>query len=197
VRQQALTLVEPYWQSLVRGQAEYEVTPLFIQDKLLRDEALERLRANTTLSEPVRREALALAGRYVENPSFLHQLSRALICQPGATPSAYQRALRQAETASRLTPYEEAYPTTLGMAQYRVGKFAAAVDTLTQATQRSNNPGPSDLAVLAMAQCKLGRKDQARAALERVRELIQHPPWAGDAEAQALAHEAEVLLQGQ
>ena len=67
----------------------------------------------------------------MENAEALNRTSRAVVRRPDAGPSAYRRALQQAETACRLAPYRDAYRTTLGIAQYRVGKYREAVDTLT------------------------------------------------------------------
>jgi hypothetical protein len=194
VRQLALDLTEPYSRNQVRRQAEEVVVGLFARQGMLRPEVLANVRANTKLSEAVRREALALAERYIEDARVLIQNSRAVVRRPDEKPAPYRRALLAAETACRLAPYEEAYPVTLGLAQYRVGDFAAAAATLTQAVERST--GPAALAGLAMAQHRLGQEGPAQATLARLREVMKQPRWANNAEARGLAREAESLLQG-
>ena len=131
VRQRALSLVEPFWRYRVRQEAEREVRPLFVKG-LFRSEAVASLRANPALSEPVRQEALALAERFVESPFYLNLVSRAVAARPDAEPSAYGLALKRAEFACRLMPFEGSYHTTLGMAQYRLGMYQEALTTLTR-----------------------------------------------------------------
>ncbi len=53
---------------------------------------------------------------------------------------------------------------------------------------------PVDVAFLAMVEHQLGHKDQARALLDRLREIMKQPQWAKDPESQALLHEAESVL---
>jgi hypothetical protein len=200
VRQRALTLVEPFWQNRVRQQAEREVADLFLK-LLFRSEVIEHLRADPDLSEPVRQEALALAGRWVERPATLNRVSREVACKPGAEPAAYRLAMQRAEIACRLMPFEGSYHTTLGMAQYRLGKYPEALATLThadklnQAAQR--DPTPADLAFLAMTRYQLCENDQAQASLEHLRETMQKPIGARNKEeAQSLLKEVEALLTG-
>ena len=98
----------------------------------------------------------------------------------------------QAEHAHHLTPDKEGYRTTLGAAQYRVGRYQDALETLRQA-ERLSELIPADLAFLAMAQHRLGRGDQARESLGRLRELVAQPRWAEDIDARGLLREAEAL----
>lgn len=159
-----------------------------------------RLGANPALSEPVRQEVLALAERFVELPLSLDRASRAVAGRPGAEPSAYRLAVQRAETACRLIPFEGSYHTTLGMAQYRLGKYQEALTTLTHADElnREAEAGsvPADLAFLAMTRYRIGEKEQARASLAVLRETSQKPSWAGNQEARRLLKEAEALLGG-
>jgi hypothetical protein len=37
--------------------------------------------------------------------------------------------------------------------------------------------------------------DEARALLDRLRQLLQHDPWKTDADSQAFLHEAEALIE--
>src|SRR5262249_29809937 len=59
---------------------------------------------------------------------------------------------------------------------------------------RLDKGSPNVLAFLAMAHHRLGRAEQGRAALARLREILDRPPWAQDAAALDLAHEAEALI---
>jgi hypothetical protein len=85
----------------------------------------------------------------------------------------------------------------LGVAQYRVGKYHEAVETLTQSDRLNavayNGSVPRDLAFLALAQHRLGRADQARATLHRLRRLMNAPVGARNEESQAFLREAEAI----
>jgi WD40 repeat protein/tRNA A-37 threonylcarbamoyl transferase component Bud32 len=201
VRQRALTLVEPFWRHRVRQEAEKVVERLFFIKPLFRSEVLANLRADLALTEPVRQEALALAERFVESPFHLNRASRAVASRPGAERSAYRLAVQQAEIACRLMPFEGSYHTTLGMAQYRLGKYQEALTTLTHADELNQaaqgGPVPADLAFLAMSRYQMGERDRAQAILTQLRETLQKPKWAGNEEAQRLLIEAEAVLAGQ
>jgi hypothetical protein len=87
----------------------------------------------------------------------------------------------------------------MGIAQYRVGQYKEALETLTQSDQlntvRFNSSIPGDLAFLAMAQHRLGHQEPAQAALQRLREAMKTPRWANNTEAQAFLREAEACLR--
>src|SRR5262249_22865859 len=193
VRYNPICLVEPFWQNRVRQEAEKGVKSLFYKP-LFRSEVLAHLRADPVLSEPVRQEALALAERFVESPYHLDRASRAVAGRPGAAPSAYGRAVQQAEIACRLMPCEGSYQTTLGMAQYRLGKYQEALTTLTRADELNQaaqgSPVPADLALLAMTRYRMRERDRAQASLTQLRETLQQPNWAPNEEAQRLLKEA-------
>jgi len=52
------------------------------------------------------------------------------------------------------------------------------------------------MAFLAMAQYRLGHKEQAQANLNRLREMLVKPKYARDKEAQGFLRETEMLLKG-
>jgi hypothetical protein len=196
VRRRALDLARPYGDRLLDQEAERVVGALYHRP-LLRPEVLANLRADGTLSEPVRQRALALAEQFPESPYQLNHVSWQVVRQPGAAPGAYGLALRQAEAASRLVPGETLVLNTLGVAQYRVGQDRAAVATLTQADRLNAQIGrgslPADLAFLALAQHRLGDAGQARAALDRLRAVMKQPEHAGNEEFRSFLREAEVI----
>jgi hypothetical protein len=47
-----------------------------------------------------------------------------------------------------------------------------------------------------MAQHQLGKKDEAKETLGRLREVIKQPGWSQDAEATGFLREAEELIEG-
>jgi eukaryotic-like serine/threonine-protein kinase len=200
LRARALALVDEFGNRLARQEAEDRISQLVFTG-LFRAEVLEHLKTDSTLSEPVRREALALARAAADNPRFLDLASRAVARRSGLGASAYQRALAQAERACELAPYLGAYQTTLGMAQYRVGKYREAVETLIGADRRNATAARGslapDLAFLAMAQHGLGDKERAQATLARLRTCLELPNRANDEDAKALLGEAERVILGE
>jgi WD40 repeat protein len=181
-------------------QALAAVANRFDGEVLPRDEAIARLRSDRTLAEPVRQVALHLAETYRSDGSRLNNASWAVVARPGGDPADYALALRRAEEACRLQPDERAYLNTLGVAQYRAGQYEAARQTLTRSEQlyrtAHGEAYPADLAFLAMASHRLGRKVEAQDALRRLREAVRQPDFARDEEAAGFLREAEALLAG-
>jgi tetratricopeptide (TPR) repeat protein len=198
VRQKALVLTEPYSKSVVHQQAVRLVEPLFAK-AMLKFDVIESVRNNHALREELRQEAIALAESWRQDPNVLNGASWAIVSEPGADASAYRLALRQAEEACRLASGNGLYLNTLGVAQYRLGHYEQALETLLR-SEKLNSVGfqgshPADLAFLAMTYHQLGQKGPAEEMLERLRETRKKPQWAGDVEAPAFLSEAEALLQ--
>ncbi len=129
----------------------------------MKNELVERIDRDTTLDSEVRLRALALLDQYAEDPNLLNERSWALVSRPGAKADDYRTALRWAEAACRLVPKAAAYLNTLGVAQYRVGNYRAAVETLGSSAINAADPRgsvPADLAFLAMAGIPSGRESQ-------------------------------------
>jgi tetratricopeptide (TPR) repeat protein len=197
LREAALDLVQPYGDSLTTQHAERLVESLYAQAKL-RPEVLENLRRDAKLGDDVRRRALLLAEQVPERPESLDEASRAVVRQPTDESAGYRLALSQAEMACRLVPGDGDFLNTLGIAQYRLGRYEQAVGTLTLAKRahEDNWNGlsyPQDLAFLALSRYGLGQPDQARAAMSRLREMLKKPQWAPSEEAQSFLREAEVI----
>ena len=147
----------------------------------------------------MRERALALAERSPEDANALNEASWAAVRRRDATATDYRQALRQAEAACRLSPDNGTYLNTLGVAQYRAGKYADAVATLTRSDQlNSRGPDgsiPADMAFLALAQYRLGHIEKARGTLGRLHEAMKRPRWANDAESQGFRRETYVIEQ--
>src|SRR5262245_47384741 len=134
----------------------------------------------------------------VEGPDRLNNTAWFVVREREGTPEAYARALQQAEAAVQAAPQNGAYLNTLGVAQYRVGRYADALNTLTKSEKlNARNAGslPADLAFIAMAQYRLGRKDEALATLDRLREAMKGLPTLRDRESRQFLGEAEELLR--
>jgi tetratricopeptide (TPR) repeat protein len=140
-------------------------------------------------SEIIRR---ALAG---EDATALNDASWQVVRHPHWDPALYALALRAAQAADSAEPDNGFILNTLGVAQYRAGKFEEALATLTRSDEL-NGGIPADVAFLAMALHQLGRTDETQAALRRLRVLMKDAQHAHDEEAQAFSHEAETLIAG-
>ena len=94
-----------------------------------------------------------------------------------------------------MEPDDVAYRNTLGVAQYRVGLFEDALATFTR-SEILNGAIPGDVAFIAMAHHQLGHADEARAALKRLRALMNDPKHANDERSRGFLREAEELIEG-
>src|SRR5262249_23121656 len=98
----------------------------------LPEEVTAAVRRDPTITEAVRQEALAWVEPFwriqaraevAKNADALNDASWEVVRRPGADASAYERALRQAETACHLGQDNLNSLNTLGVAYYRVGKY--------------------------------------------------------------------------
>ncbi|MCH7813719.1 MAG: hypothetical protein IID40_06825, partial [Planctomycetes bacterium] len=166
------------------------------------DAVMVRLRTDESLTEPVRRAALRMAKNYPLGGYAweLNAESWPVVVSPDEAPDRYRAALKQAQVACQLSPNDGNYLNTLGVAQYRVGEYAAALETLTRSdelnSKRTEGTIPADVAFLAMSLHRLGREQEATAALVRLRELMQKKRWATDEESDGFLQEAESLIMG-
>jgi len=151
-----------------------------IVDELYREtgfhsEVIDRLKADKTLAEPVRKVALQFAkARLWEEAEKLWRESMEVVLSSGGEIEAYRVALSKAEMANRLEPNDRYIFAMLGMAQYRVGAYQDALTTLIQFEKmRADDPRPIPLAFMAMALHQLGRAEEAQATLNRLRVLLE------------------------
>jgi WD40 repeat protein len=182
----------------LRRQAAKLVNQL-VAELAFKDDAAARLRRDTSLSEPLRQQALVVLDRYLEYPTRFWLSSWAVARLPGAAPVKYRLALRQAEAGCRLaSPQDELYGShlnTVGAAQYRLGQYQDALKTLERADATYfKGSVPTNSALLCMVHRALGHKVKAQAYLSQARLSMKNQPWTFNEEAQALVHEAEGLL---
>jgi WD40 repeat protein len=143
---------------------------------LEKGEVLARLRDHKGISEEVRAEALELAGRRADDAQEFQRASRDVVRYRDAAPALYRAVLGWAQTACRLAPNDGPCRTTLGMAEYRLGRDGDAVTTLERALQqKETNPAEqcAALAFLALAHQRAGHAAEARAARDRLGELMR------------------------
>jgi WD40 repeat protein/serine/threonine protein kinase/tetratricopeptide (TPR) repeat protein len=176
----------------------------------LKDEMRARLREDASLSEPLRKQALAMAERLPEDPWRLNRASRSVVEKSGLDKAKYQLALRQAETAFRLAPPGFNFhphfqvTTNIGIAHYRLGSYKEAIENLNRSEAYYTAGGgpykagtPWNLAFLAMAHHQLGDKKKAQDLLDRVRELIKDTQHKNRWDVQSFFREAvAVVYQG-
>jgi WD40 repeat protein len=162
---------------------------------LRKADVIDYLKNSRTIRPRARQLALSLEDRYHEetDPETYHQASWALVRQPYLNANQYRFALLQAEHACRLAPDRQEYRNGKGAALYRMGRYEEAIKFLG----RANPPDkgfPAAMAFLAMAHHRLGQREQARAVLARLQEVLDQSRWAKDAEALDLMHEAQALI---
>ena len=145
---------------------------------LRKADVIDYLRNAPTIRPRARQLALSLVDRYHEetDPETYHRASWALVRQPYLNAFQYRFALLQAEHACRLAPDRQGYRIGLGAALYRAGRYQEAIETLG-AADRLDRGSPAVLAFLAMAHHRLGQREQARAVLARLREILDQPRW--------------------
>jgi tetratricopeptide (TPR) repeat protein len=175
--------------SLVRG---------LFDKPLQRLEVLASLRQDPSLDAAERAFALEVAQATRGNALRWNEIAWAAVKAPDRDRKTYALALRQAQTAVQAAPNNGLILNTLGVAHYRLGAYAQALEVLTRSAQLNTTeegPEPVDLAFLAMAHHRLGQKDQAQATLRRLRQAMKRRRWANDAENQGFLREAEELLR--
>jgi WD40 repeat protein/serine/threonine protein kinase len=204
LRKTALGWVKTYETNILTDEVKQRVDALFSETPL-RMEVLERIRNDPSFQGVMRQKTLALAEQHSEQPDPLWRMAWELSWKGGVKPEQYGRALRYAEAAHRLAPADGWCLQTLGVAQFRVGKYQEALDTLTRSqsiTKRELHdepyPAPSDSHLLAfrvMAQFRLGKKSEARRTFDRLIETVKKPDGSQEDPAQSILLEAAALLE--
>jgi WD40 repeat protein len=161
-----------------------------------KEEAVEKLRNDPNLDESTRVEVLRAYERWwPRSASRLWISAREIVSFAGASPEAYQRALRQAEAAVRLAPDSLSARGTRGIALYRVGQYREALEILLSVDKGRTELIPSNTAFLAMAYRRLGRPAEARERLAQLRDELRPSAQGDDPNNQAMLHEAEALIE--
>jgi WD40 repeat protein len=199
VRARALALVGSYWENLVRRKADLFVAKLMDAEKAWpKAGIIEKIRTDTSLSEPMRQEAILLTEKYQEDPEDMVLASRIVVAKSGKDRAAYRIALHQAERACQLVPDNGSYLSTLGMAQYRMQKYGEALKTFERAEKAKSTgstPEPVNLAFLTMAQHQLSKSDEAKTLFAQLKDAMAKSEWAKNSEAQILFQEAASLME--
>jgi Tol biopolymer transport system component len=172
-------------------------------------EVMDQVQQSATLGPAVRRLALQIvkSRKWEDREKLENELEREagkVIAAPDRDVQAYRAALEEAGRADTLEPNYPPILTTLGAGQYRVGSYENAMTTLTKVERILSDAGEEpalwNLAFKAMTLHKLGHLEEAKAALEELRELTED--WQvgqamEDVQAlQTLLAEAEGLIEG-
>ena len=117
---------------------------------------------------------------------------------PNRPEDQYRRALRWLEEANRISPKDGHVLLPLGMALYRLGRFKDAAVILNSAFEINAassrfNPPAGDLVFLAMAQHRLGQREDARRTLAQARD----PKFQPGSVSPHLWQEARALIEGE
>jgi tetratricopeptide (TPR) repeat protein len=189
---------EPRW----NAEATKKVVDELYKETGFYSEVIDRLKADKTLAESARRVALQIANsRLWQDARKLEREVWEVVTSPGGQIEAYRVALGKAEMANRLEPNDWRILVRLGMAQYRVGAYQDALTTLIHVEKIKADAhlelGRVSLAFMAMALHQLGRDEEAKAVLNRLRVRLEdwqltEYPWA-----QAFMIEAEKLFAGE
>jgi hypothetical protein len=91
---------------------------------------LAGLRQDQTLDAATREAALQVAETVHEDPYELNKAAWQVVMAPGGDRDVYALALRQADAAVQAAPGDGDFLSTLGVAHYRLGLYAKALETL-------------------------------------------------------------------
>ncbi|UCD74351.1 MAG: serine/threonine protein kinase [Phycisphaerales bacterium] len=117
---------------------------------------------------------------------------------PGQTKADYLFALATIEQALADRVGDPAFTNTVGVLQYRLGRYAEALITLARSdawySEQYEGGVPADVAFIAMAHYQLGNEAEALAALERLRTLMLQPDIGKIDENRSFLAEVEALI---
>jgi hypothetical protein len=196
VRAAALEMAGGFWAMRVNHRAEEIVEPLFNRRLWLREDVIDALRARPAADPEVQAACLKLAENWSESTECSSKVAWPLVRDPGRPSAIYERGLRLATAGCRQEPGVGELLSILGIAQYRAGLVPEALATLTRSNALNEGKAPADLAVLAMAHQHLGQTAEARAMLDRLRNLMRQEDFAGGRgdEGRAFLAEAEGVV---
>lgn len=188
------------WQtrSSYHPEAKALVERLFKEHKY-QDAVIERLTDDDSLTKALRHDALRTAQLW-DNPAAMNSRAWPIVRRVDQSPEKYAEAVRTMETACDLKPENGLYLNTLGVAKYRSGAYAAALETLSRSFELNaaeHGDLPADVAFLAMAHYQLGHAGAAKSELERLRRIMQGGQFEKDKESQNFLREAEELIEGE
>jgi tetratricopeptide (TPR) repeat protein len=119
--------------------------------------------------------------------------------KPERSAAAYAVTLEAVKEFLEEQPDDYAMVNTLGVLQYRLGRYEAALSTLARSNAHysAEHEGgvPTDIAFMAMAHHKLGNREETLAQLARLKAAMENPEQAAGEDNKALLAEALSLIE--
>jgi len=164
---------------------------------------ISQLQNDAKLDSDIRGLAMQMANsRRWEDADKLMREARKAVNSADNSTEEYQAALEKASKANSLEPNDPVILNAIGAAQYRLASYEDALKTLARSAQilsgAGEEPDPANGAFTAMTLQRVGRVEEAKAALGQLRELCkqeEHLTW--DTDVQGLLAEAEKLIAGE
>lgn len=134
-----------------------------------------------------------------DNSTLWNNSAWSIVVQPDRSVPQYADALNFANHAVRLVPNRPDFMNTLGVAQYRIGDFKEAIESLKASEEllSAQEPKKSELSnaiFMAMAEYRLGNREAAKSLLNQVREIAIKSPTEISSEAEKFIDEAVSLI---
>lgn len=162
------------------------------------EQIIRRVQTAPDVSEELRRRALKHVRDHVADTETAAAVYWWFVRAPGAEAEICQAAAEQVRQACRLLPDNAECFRVLGAAWYRTGAYEQALTALLRADElhcaQTGSHHAADAALLAMTCHQLGRDEQARAELERLRQVLPAADRVEREELEALLAEAEGLI---
>jgi hypothetical protein len=173
--------------------AEALVESLFSK-LIFANDVLTELRNRHGLAAQLRADAIHLVQARGElSPYFHYSEGWRIAISSKRNVGEYRLALRRSQLACQLASWTSHYFNALGMAQYRLGEYRAALASFAHAAQPPDLDA-ANLAFTAMANYQIGNVPEARAGLERFESRMARPNNAAAPMLQDLMHEVKALV---
>jgi hypothetical protein len=163
-------------------------------------DAIGQLQDDTTVDSIVGKLGLMIANsRKWEDGDKLRKEAQKTVSSSDKTIDEYRAALEKVQMAHGWEPNEPSILNTMGACLYRLGSYVEALKTLKKADRLLSDAGdrsdPANLALIAMTLHRIDRLEEAKAALERLRESgTKEERFFWDRAVQDLVAEAEKLI---
>jgi tetratricopeptide (TPR) repeat protein len=180
------------YQDLLRAEGPVGLNTVVAMGRLIELFALQgRVRDADAIAIQMMRDTLTGAA----DGNSYNRAAWRVVRTAGLSATAYDLAHEAAQRAAVLKPQHGPWLNTLGVAQYRLGRYREALATLTEADARSDHALLEDAAFLAMSHHHLGQPAEAAAAFERMRTIAQRSKATIKLDRWPIAAEAAALLK--
>jgi tetratricopeptide (TPR) repeat protein len=156
-------------------------------------QVIDKLKADRAIDEPIRKVALQIIDtrQWEYGEKLLNEAGQVLL-SPDHDRDEYRAALEKIQQAEGLMPDSPIVPITLGIAQYRLGAYENALETLNRCgTTSIAYFDRAAAAFTAMTLHQLGRFEEAKTSLEGLRDAYE------EGDVRSFLTEAERLIDGE